>query len=133
MTSYIAVFLASAALIWWLWSHETAPIADLALIAAGMGFITRDVALFVLLHALPGRRRGDFTAALLLFALYLLIPAILNGLGLGASLVFFYPKPTAPVWLAPAFAWAEAAVIVTLALGRIALSDKGAAGESAGA
>ena len=131
MTSYIAMALASAALIWWLWSHGTAEIADLALIAAGMGFITRDVALFLLLHAMPGRRRGDFTAALVLFALYLLIPAILNGLGLGSALVFFYPKPTAPVWLAPTFAWAEAAVIVTLALGRIALSDKSAAAESA--
>ena len=133
LMSYIAMLLACAALIGWQWSHDPAAIADLALIAAGMGFITRDVALFVLLHALPGRRRGDFTAALTLFALYLLIPAILNGLGLGSALVFFYPKPTAPVWLAPAFAWAEAVVLVVLALGRVALSDKRAAPESAAA
>lgn len=124
MMSYIAMFLISAALIAWLWAHDVTAIADVALIAAGMGFITRDVALFVLLHALPGRRRADFTALLALFALYVLIPAILNGLGLGAALVFFYPKPTAPVWLAPAFAWTEAIAFVVLALGRIALAER---------
>ncbi len=58
-----------------------AALGEAALIGAGLGFVTRDVALFVLLHALPGRRRGDFTALLALFALYLLIPSILNGLG----------------------------------------------------
>lgn len=123
MMSYLAMVLMSAALMWWRWMHAPAD-ADVALLAAGLGFITRDVALFVLLHTLPGRRRGDFTAVLGLFALYLLIPAILNGMGLSGALVFFYPRATAPLWLAPAFAWAEAAALVAAALGRIALGEQ---------
>jgi hypothetical protein len=124
MMSYGATALVSALLMWWLWAHAGDALGTIALIAAGLGFITRDVALFVLLHALPGGRRWDVTAVLALLALYLLIPAILNGLGLGGTLVFFYPTPSLPLWLSPAFAWAEAVGLVVLALGRIALSEK---------
>lgn len=123
MMSYAALVLITAVLIWWRMGHGGG-MGEVALIGAGLGFVTRDVALFALLHALPGRRRGDFTAVLALFALYLLIPSILNGLGLSGALVFFYPKPSDPVWLSPAFAWGEAALVIAAALGRIALSDK---------
>ena len=123
MMSYAALVLLTAVLIWWRMGHGGG-LGEAALIGAGLGFVTRDVALFALLHALTGRRRGDFTALLALFALYLLIPSILKGLGLGDALVFFYPKPSDPVWLAPAFAWGEAAVVIAAALGRIALGGK---------
>ena len=95
MTSYLAPFLVTAALVWWRWAQAPFALGDLALIAAGLGFITRDVAVFVLLNAMPGRRRGDFAGRDGMFALYVLIPAILNGLGLGNALVLFYPKPVA--------------------------------------
>ena len=123
MMSYIALVTVSAVLVWWLWASDIAAAGAVAMIVAGIGFVTRDVALFVLLHALPGRRRGDFTAVLALFALYVLIPAILNGLGFSGTLAFFYPKPTISSWLAPAFAWAEAVAVVALATGRIALTE----------
>ncbi len=96
---------------------------ELALIGAGLGFVTRDVALFVLVHALRGPRRGDLTAVLVLVALYLLVPSILKGLGLAGALVFLYPVPTDPVWLSPAVAWGEAVAVVLAALARIALGE----------
>jgi hypothetical protein len=122
MLAYIATFFFAALLIWRL-SANTPP-QELAMIASAMGFITRDVALFVLLHTLPGRRRGDFTAVLTLLALYVLAPAILNGLDLKGALVFFYPQQTAAFWFSPAIAWAEAIAVTVLAIGRIALGEK---------
>ena len=132
MMSYVATALVSAALIVVaVGACRRSRSADLALIAAGLGFITRDVALFVLLHALPGRRRGDFTAVLALFALYLLIPAILNGLGLGGALVFFYPTARrGRCGLRPPSPGPRRLALVVLALGRIALSEKPARSEA---
>ncbi len=122
--SYLATFLISLVLIARLWARDPAASGDLALIAAGLGFITRDVALFVLVHALPGRRRGDFTVGLVLFALYVLFPSILHGLGLDGPLVLFYPSDVDPMWLTTIIAWSEAAVVVAAAMGRIALAEK---------
>lgn len=124
MSSYIVLVLVTAGLLWWRWTMAPQALGELGLIGAGLGFITRDVALFVLLNAMPGRRRGDFAAVMALFALYILIPSILGGLGLERLLVLFYPKAVAPLWLAPAAAWAEAVLVVLLAIGRIALPDK---------
>ena len=123
MLGYIALVAVTAALLWWRATHGAAA-GELALIGAGLGFITRDIALFVLVHALRGPRRGDLTAAMVLLALYLLVPSILNGLGLTGTLMFFYPQPTHPIWLAPALAWGEAVAVVVGALGRIALVEK---------
>jgi hypothetical protein len=128
MTSYAAMALVTGTTMWWRFSHG-APAGEIALIGAGWGFITRDVALVVLLHALTGSRRGDFAGLMALFALYLLIPAILNGLGLSAALIAFYPKAGATLWLAPAIAWAEAVAVVVLAAGRIALSERAEKGD----
>jgi hypothetical protein len=99
---------------------------DAALVAAAFAFLTRDVGIFVLFQTFPGRRRGDFAAVAVLFALYALVPAILRGLGLEEVLAFFVPKPTDPIWLGPAVVWAEAIIIVSLAFGRVALSGKAA-------
>jgi hypothetical protein len=123
MMSYAALALVTAALIWWRMGHG-GTMGEIALIAAGLGFITRDVALFALVHVLPGNRRGDVTAVLLLVALYVLIPSILKALGLSGALAFLLPQPTDPFWLAPGFAWGEAAAAIALALGRIALNGK---------
>lgn len=122
MLSYKATFIFAALLIWRL--SATATLPELGMIVAAVGFLTRDVALFVLLHTLTGRKRGDFAAVLTLFALYVLAPAILNGLDLKGALVFFYPQQTEMFWFGSAVAWAEALVAVVLAVGRIALGEK---------
>ena len=98
------------ALIWWLFAQHAA--LEQALTVAGLGFLTRDVAIFVFFAAT--RRRGDFVALVTFLALYALIPAILNGLGLAVALPLFYPTPSDPVWLGPAIVWGKAAMAVTL-------------------
>jgi hypothetical protein len=109
------------ALIWWLFAQH-AGVSYSALTVAGLGFLTRDVAIFVFFAAT--RRRGDFAALVTLVALYALIPAILNGLGVAVALPFFYPTPSNPVWLGPAIVWGEAAVAVIAAISRVALAEK---------
>ncbi|HTT85014.1 MAG TPA: hypothetical protein VMF67_16170 [Rhizomicrobium sp.] len=124
MMSYVAALLCTGVLLYWL--HQSRPdlVAQLALIAAASGFLTRDVLIFVFMRSLPGRRRGDFAALGILFALYVLAPAIVNGLGLQNLLMVFYPYPTSPVWIAPVVAWAEGVAMAVLAFGQIALSRK---------
>jgi hypothetical protein len=122
MMSYGALVLTSVALL--VWVHRIRPDAvdHLALIAAGLGFVTRDISIVVLMRSLPGRRRGDLAALSILFALYVLAPAIVNGLGMPGLLMILYPKLTAPVWLGPAVAWAEAITVALFAFSRVALA-----------
>jgi len=122
MMSYIAAFLSAAALVAYLMSQMPAEPGAAALVGAGTGFLTRDVAIFVAMHT-ASRRRGDFAAVITLFALYVLAPSILNGLGMPRALVLFYPQPVLPVWLSPAIAWAEGIAVAALATRRIALSE----------
>ena len=89
-----------------------------------LGFLTRDVSIFVLMRSLPGRRRGDLAALGILFALYVLAPAIFKGVGLNSLLMLFFPQPTSPLWMSPALAWAEGIALASFALGRVALSRK---------
>ena len=96
-------------------------------VGAALGFLLRDVAIFILLQTLPGPRRGDFAAVVMLFALYVLAPAIANGLGLNQTLVAFYPQPSTPIWLSPAVAWAEAIAVASLTVGRLAIGARRAA------
>ena len=119
--SYAATIIVALALIWWLFAQH-AGAAYSALTVAGLGFLTRDVAIFVFFAAT--RRRGDFAALVTLVALYALFPAILNGLGVAVALPFFYPTPSNPVWLGPAIVWGEAAVAVIAAISRVALAEK---------
>ncbi len=127
MMSYLATVAAAVAVIVWVGTHGTNVQGDQALLASGLAFVTRDVAIFVLFETLPGRRRGDFGAIVVLIALYGLVPAILDGLDLKSALAFFYPQPTEPLWLGPAVAWGEAGFAILLALGRLALGEKDAA------
>ena len=123
MMSYFAAALAIAALIWRLATHTPPDIAGIAQVGAALGFLTRDCAIFVLFHTLPGRRRSDFGAIVVLVALYALVPAILGGLGFKSALGFFYPEPTDPVWLGAAVAWAQGLLVAVIALGRLAISE----------
>jgi hypothetical protein len=127
MMSYLAAFATVLALIVWVLEHDlqTGPVAALALSA--LGFVTRDVAIFVLLQVRPGQRRGDCAALVALFSLYVLAPAILQGLGLRPVLVAFYPQAGDPVWLSPALAWAQAVLVAMFAVLRLSIRARPAA------
>jgi hypothetical protein len=122
MMAYAAALLCGAVLLALLHQHQPEDASAPALIAAGLGFLTRDVWIFVLMRALPGRRRSDLAALAVLLALYVFAPAILNGLGLKSLLMAFYPQPTEPPLIGPAVAWAEGLTTAVLAIGRIALA-----------
>ncbi|HEY8948775.1 MAG TPA: hypothetical protein VIM56_07810 [Rhizomicrobium sp.] len=119
--SYLATIIVALALVWWLFMRG-AGIAYPVLAVAGLGFLTRDVAIFIFFAAT--RRRGDFAAIVSLLVLYVLIPAILNGIDLRSALPFFYPTPSNPIWLGPVVAWGEAIVATALAVSRVALAEK---------
>ena len=118
MVSYVGTLLVAAAFLVWLGHSEPFGETESAVLAA-LGFLTRDVSIFVLVHTFAGRSRGDFAALVVLAALYALVPAILNGLHLGDTLLLFYPRPSAPYWLGPAVAWAEGLVVASLATTRL--------------
>ncbi len=122
MMAYAAALLCGAVLLALLHQHQPDDASAPAQIAAGLGFLTRDVWIFVLMRALPGRRRSDLAALAVLFTLYVFVPAILNGSGLKSLLMVFYPLPTEPVMLGPAIGWAEGIAVAAFAIGRIALT-----------
>jgi hypothetical protein len=124
MMSYFAAIAALVALSLRLFQLQGNLTADTVAFVSGAGLLTRDVALFVLLQSLPGRRRGDFGAVVALFALYALIPAILKGLDLHGALPFFYPEPGEPLWLGPLVVWGEALVVLTLTAARLAAVER---------
>lgn len=124
MMSYLATFAVVVVLIVWLLLQEAQAPPDAALAGSAMGFLTRDVAIFLLLQTLPGPRRGDFTALVVLFSLYVLAPAILVGLGLKQTIVLFYPQSSGALWLSPAIAWAQAVILVSLVVSRLAAGTK---------
>ncbi len=123
MTSYLAALGAAVALVAWQIVERGALGQHAALVVSAAGFLTRDVAIFVLYQTLPGRRRGDLAAIVTLAALYALLPAILEGLDLKNALPFFYARPTQPVWLGPAIAWTEAAIGGVAAFTRTTMKD----------
>ncbi|HXC55174.1 MAG TPA: hypothetical protein VNU97_07770 [Rhizomicrobium sp.] len=124
MMSYAAAFAIAAALSFWLLRDLQAAAVGQPLVLATMGFITRDVAIFVLMQTLPGKRRGDFAALAILFALYVLAPAILTGLQAGGLLFVFFPQLPSPNWLGVIAAWVEGLGVAGLALTRLALTDR---------
>jgi len=126
MMSYGATILIGGTLSIWLFHDGSIAAAGQALVLATLGFITRDVSIFVLMQTLPGRRRGDLGALVLLFALYVLVPAILNGLHANGLMYLFFPQLPAPTWLGAGVAWAEGLAVAVLALTRLALVESGA-------
>jgi hypothetical protein len=130
MMSYFAASMVAVALLARLVTTDGFGV-DASLLVSGMGCLTRDVSIFVLFQTLPGRRRGDFAAVMVLIALYLLMPYILHGMELDAGLAYLYPRATAPLWLGPAVIWAEAIVVAAIAIGRIALSERAEPREAA--
>lgn len=81
-------------------------------VVAMLGFLTRDVAIFVLMRALAGAK-GDFAALATLGVLYLVLPAIAHRTGLGFQFLFV---PVAGSLGSAAAAWLQAIAIATIAL-----------------
>jgi hypothetical protein len=124
MMSYVAAMIFAVLLLIRLMQSGSDVATAQSLIVAAMAFLTRDAALFVLFLTLPGQRRGDIAVLVTLAALYLLVPAILDGLHLKALLPFLYPRPSAPLWLGPVVVWTEAIAVAVFALRRLALTDR---------
>jgi hypothetical protein len=80
-----------------------------------MGFLTRDVGIFLLMRGFA-RGRGDFAALAVLGALYLLLPAILHGVGLNGAQFLFLPSLHGPALLAILAAWLQGAAVAVWAL-----------------
>lgn len=124
MLSYAASIAVGLALAIYCVRIEGATIVVPAVIASLLGFLTRDIAIFVLVHASSRRRSGDGTAIAALLVLYVLLPAILAGLHLNNALFVFYPLTTSPPWLGAAAAWAQGAAVAVIGLTRLSLREK---------
>ncbi len=97
---------------------------DQATVGAMLGFLSRDVAIIVLANMLSRRKSGDFAAVAILFALYVLLPAIVKGLNYETALVLFFPGASDPLWLSPLLVWGEAVLATALAVGSLALPEE---------
>ena len=83
-------------------------------VLAMLGFLTRDVAIFVAMRAFAGNK-GDFAALAALGVLYILMPMVLRGLGLQGLQFLFVPAMTAAAVLSVPAAWAQGVVALWLA------------------
>jgi len=111
MLSYAATLLVGLALaVLWMPS----PGGSLIVLAM-LGFLTRDVAVFVLMRGQAGGK-GDFAALAILGSLYLLLPTVLAGLNLRTLDFLFLPHGA----LGVVAGWAEGAACAWLAYKRVA-------------
>lgn len=89
-------------------------------VLAMLGFLTRDVAIFVVMRKLAGNK-GDFAALAILGALYLAAPMFLKGLGLrGADFIFL---PTIGSLAGVAVAWGQGIAAALWTLRRIQVAE----------
>lgn len=82
-------------------------------VLAMLGFLTRDVAIFVVMRAWAGAR-GDFAALAVLAALYLVLPAGLHRAGIDLQFLFV-PVIGWAALIGGLIAWTQAIVCVVLA------------------
>jgi hypothetical protein len=118
MVAYVATAGLAGLLIARLISAPTGDQPDqlVLLVVAALGFLTRDVGIFLAFALLPGKRRGDLAAVVMLIVLYGIAPWLAASLGLPQPNPFFYPSETPEPWLAPAVAWGEAALALVFAI-----------------
>ena len=121
MMSYLAAAIVYAALVAKL-GFAFLP-QEQAIVAAMLGFFTRDMAIIVLMNMMWRRRGGDFAAIAILILLYAFLPSIFAGMHFMTGLALFSPRATDPLWLSPLAAWAEAGLAIALAAGMIALPE----------
>ena len=91
-------------------------------VLAMLGFLSRDVALFLVMRSWS-RNRGDLGALALLAALYVLAPVIAGQTPLA---LLFRPDWVHPGPLSPILAWAQAAGVAVLAIQRLRLVRRAA-------
>jgi hypothetical protein len=84
-------------------------------VLAMLGFLTRDVAIFVAMRAFAGNK-GDFAALATLGVLYILMPMVLRGLGLQGLQFLFVPAVAGPAALGVLAAWTQGVVFSAWAL-----------------
>ncbi len=122
LMSYLFTALIAIALLLRLGLSGMGP--ELATTGAVLGFVTRDIAIVVLMNMVARRRGGDFLALAVLFLLYALLPSIVAGMHYDSGRALFLPLQTDPLWLSPVVAWLEAIVIWTVAATQISLAEK---------
>ena len=81
-----------------------------AMLLSGLGFLTRDLGIFLFFALAPGQKRGDMPALVTLGLLYLLAPMLLTNLGRADPNIFLFPARGAG-GLGVVIAWAEAAAV----------------------
>jgi hypothetical protein len=84
------------------------PPGTIVLVLAGLGFLARDLGVFLYFPLASGGRRGDLSAVVILILLYGVAPQIVDGFNLHAAKVLFWPMSIAPSLIAPLVAWTEA-------------------------
>jgi hypothetical protein len=125
MVAWFAAMLIGIALL--AYAHSNGQLLLLAGVAAVMGFVTRDMAIVLLMNMAARRRGGDLLSIAVLVLLYWLLPSILSGLHYSLGQAIFLPRATDPLWLSPAAAWIEAVVVWAFAITKIALPEERAA------
>jgi hypothetical protein len=88
-------------------------------VLAAYFFVARDLGIFLFCNLAPRARYGDFAAAVALASLYLVLPTILTGVGLGEFLAFFIPNPEGSAKLSILAPAAEAAFVWIGVAGRL--------------
>lgn len=121
MMSFLAALVLGGTLIAHLVSSGR--VSDQAMVAAFLGFLSRDMGIVVLMNMAARRRSGDLLSLAVLVLLYGLMPSIINGLQYGTGQALFLPRMTDPTWLSPAVSWFEAALVWTIAVVRISLRE----------
>lgn len=86
---------------------DSSPLAGVAAVASALGFLTRDLAIFLLFPLMKGNRRGELPALVMLGLLYSVAPQLLAALG---APWLFAPALDAPAYAALA-PWAEALLL----------------------
>jgi len=122
MMSYLVALAVAVALMVRFGLLAMAP--ELAATGAVLGFLTRDMAIVVLMNILARRRGGDFLALAVLVLAYGLMPSILTGLHYYGGQALLLPFRTDPLWMSPAAAWIEAAAFWAIAATQISLGEK---------
>jgi hypothetical protein len=89
-------------------------------VLAMLGFLTRDVAIFVVMRKLAGNK-GDFAALAILGALYLAAPMLLKGLGLRAADFIFLPVIGSVAGVA--MAWGQGIIAALWTMRRVQVAE----------
>jgi hypothetical protein len=112
MVAYATAVLSGAALAAQLTGADPATLMVLnaPMVIAGLGFLTRDIGVFLLFGLAPGQKRGDMPAVIALGVLYLLLPVLLGASGSGGPALLFYPLPTGG-GIGALCAWAQALAV----------------------